>query len=228
MTLLRTLLWFVVAVAVMLGAVWLAERPGTVTAEWQGWRLDSSVGALVRRHRRADPGLHRPVAALSLDHGRAGGVARRLGREPAPARLSRAHPGTGRRRGRRRQRSAEACAQGREAPRRAGAHAAAVGAGRPAHRRSRGRQSCLHRHARRRADGLPRPARPDRPGVARRRPGQGARLCRARLPAPAADALGGPFAVRHAGAGRPVEGGPGHAGHAACAARSWRRTRAAP
>jgi len=47
MTTLRTLIWFVVAAAAMLAAVWLADRPGTVTAEWQGWRLDSSVGALL-------------------------------------------------------------------------------------------------------------------------------------------------------------------------------------
>jgi HemY protein len=47
MTLLRTLLWFVVAAAVMLAAVWLAERPGTVTAEWHGWRLDTSVGVIL-------------------------------------------------------------------------------------------------------------------------------------------------------------------------------------
>ena len=47
MTTLRTLIWFVVAAVAMLGAVWLAERPGTLTAEWQGWRLDTSVGALL-------------------------------------------------------------------------------------------------------------------------------------------------------------------------------------
>ncbi len=47
MTLLRTLLWFVVAAAAMFAAVWLAERPGTVTAEWHGWRLDTSVGVIL-------------------------------------------------------------------------------------------------------------------------------------------------------------------------------------
>ncbi len=47
MTTLRTLIWFVVAAVAMLGAVWLAERPGCLTAEWQGWRLDTSVGALL-------------------------------------------------------------------------------------------------------------------------------------------------------------------------------------
>jgi HemY protein len=44
---LRTLFWFLAAVAAMLGAVWLAERPGAVTAEFRGWRLDTSVGALM-------------------------------------------------------------------------------------------------------------------------------------------------------------------------------------
>ena len=47
MTILRTLIWFAIAAAAMLGAVWLAERPGTVTAEWHGWRLDTSVGVLL-------------------------------------------------------------------------------------------------------------------------------------------------------------------------------------
>ena len=47
MTTLRILIWFVIAAAAMLGAVWLAERPGTLTAEWQGWRLDTSVGVLM-------------------------------------------------------------------------------------------------------------------------------------------------------------------------------------
>ncbi len=47
MTLLRTLLWFVIAAAAMFAAVWLAERPGTVTAEWHGWRLDTSVGVIL-------------------------------------------------------------------------------------------------------------------------------------------------------------------------------------
>jgi len=31
----------------MFGAVWLAERPGVVTAEFHGWRLDTSVGVLL-------------------------------------------------------------------------------------------------------------------------------------------------------------------------------------
>jgi HemY protein len=44
---LRTLFWFLAAVVAMLGAVWLAERPGAVTAEFRGWRLDTSVGALM-------------------------------------------------------------------------------------------------------------------------------------------------------------------------------------
>ena len=44
---LRTLIWFVIAAVAMLGAAWLVEQPGTVTAEWRGWRLDTSAGALV-------------------------------------------------------------------------------------------------------------------------------------------------------------------------------------
>ena len=47
MTHLRTILWFVVAAAVMLAAAWLAERPGMVTAEWHGWRLDTNVGVVL-------------------------------------------------------------------------------------------------------------------------------------------------------------------------------------
>jgi HemY protein len=47
MTFLRTLVWFAVATALMLGAVWLAERPGAVTMQWRGWRLDTSVGVLL-------------------------------------------------------------------------------------------------------------------------------------------------------------------------------------
>ncbi|MEI6203068.1 MAG: heme biosynthesis HemY N-terminal domain-containing protein, partial [Enhydrobacter sp.] len=46
-TTLRVLIWFVIAAAVMLGAVWLAERPGTLTAEWRGWRVDTSVGVVL-------------------------------------------------------------------------------------------------------------------------------------------------------------------------------------
>lgn len=42
----RTLAWFALAAALMLAAVWLAEQPGTVTAEFHGWRLDTSVGML--------------------------------------------------------------------------------------------------------------------------------------------------------------------------------------
>ncbi len=47
MTLFRTLIWFTIAVVAMLGAAWLAEQPGIVTAEFRGWRLDTSVGALM-------------------------------------------------------------------------------------------------------------------------------------------------------------------------------------
>jgi HemY protein len=44
---LRTLIWFALAAVAMLAAVWLAEQPGVVTAEFRGWRLDTSVGAVM-------------------------------------------------------------------------------------------------------------------------------------------------------------------------------------
>ena len=47
MTTLRILIWFAIAAVAMLVAVWLAERPGTLTAEWQGWRLDTNVGVVL-------------------------------------------------------------------------------------------------------------------------------------------------------------------------------------
>jgi HemY protein len=47
MTLLRTLVWFVLVAVAMTIAVWLAQRPGVVTVQWQGWRLDTSVGVLL-------------------------------------------------------------------------------------------------------------------------------------------------------------------------------------
>src|SRR5262245_38323727 len=46
MTLLRTLVWFVLLAVAMTVAVWLMQRPGLVTIQWQGWRLDTSVGVL--------------------------------------------------------------------------------------------------------------------------------------------------------------------------------------
>jgi HemY protein len=47
MTFVRTLIWFAVGLVAMLAAVWLAERPGNVTVEWRGWRLDTSAGVLL-------------------------------------------------------------------------------------------------------------------------------------------------------------------------------------
>lgn len=47
MTFVRTLIWFAIAAVAMLGAVWLAQRPGYVTVEWRGWRLDTSVGVVL-------------------------------------------------------------------------------------------------------------------------------------------------------------------------------------
>src|SRR5262249_33883279 len=54
--------------------------------------------------------------------------------------------------------------------------------------------------------------RPHQPGAARRRSSQGLDLCRARLSPAAADAVGRPFAVRHAGPARPVESRARHLG----------------
>src|SRR5690349_6675104 len=45
-TAIRLLLWFAAIVVVMFGAAWLAERPGTVTAQFHGWRLDTNVGVI--------------------------------------------------------------------------------------------------------------------------------------------------------------------------------------
>ena len=39
----RILVYFAVVFAVAVGAAWLADRPGTVTIDWQGWRLDTSL-----------------------------------------------------------------------------------------------------------------------------------------------------------------------------------------
>jgi HemY protein len=47
MTLLRIIIWFVALLGAMLGAVWLANRPGSVVIEWQSWRVDTSVGVLL-------------------------------------------------------------------------------------------------------------------------------------------------------------------------------------
>ena len=42
----RTLLYLAVFAALAGGAAWLADRPGAVTLEWQGWRVDTSVALL--------------------------------------------------------------------------------------------------------------------------------------------------------------------------------------
>lgn len=43
---LRTLIYFIELAAVLVIAVWLAARPGHVAVDWQGWRIETSVGAL--------------------------------------------------------------------------------------------------------------------------------------------------------------------------------------
>ncbi len=42
----RIVAYLVVAAAIMVGVVWLAEKPGDVTIVWQGWRIEMSVGVL--------------------------------------------------------------------------------------------------------------------------------------------------------------------------------------
>ena len=42
----RTLIFFIEVALVVALAVWLAERPGVVAIDWQGWRVETSVGVL--------------------------------------------------------------------------------------------------------------------------------------------------------------------------------------
>ena len=42
----RVLVYLALVAALSAAAVWVAERPGSVTLVWQGWRLDSSVAVL--------------------------------------------------------------------------------------------------------------------------------------------------------------------------------------
>ena len=43
----RTLILVAVFAALAAGGAWLADRPGSVTLDWQGWRVDTSVALLV-------------------------------------------------------------------------------------------------------------------------------------------------------------------------------------
>ena len=43
---LRFLIYVVEVVVVVAIAVWLADRPGVVSLDWQGWRIETSVGIL--------------------------------------------------------------------------------------------------------------------------------------------------------------------------------------
>lgn len=43
----RTIAFLLVAALAVLGAVWFADRPGTVTLAWQGWQVETSVAMLV-------------------------------------------------------------------------------------------------------------------------------------------------------------------------------------
>ncbi len=42
----RALIFFVEVAVIAALAVWLADRPGTVSVDWQGWRIETSVGIL--------------------------------------------------------------------------------------------------------------------------------------------------------------------------------------
>lgn len=42
----RTLAYIVVLVALVAAAVWLADHPGDVSLDWQGWRIETSVAVL--------------------------------------------------------------------------------------------------------------------------------------------------------------------------------------
>jgi HemY protein len=44
---LRTLFFFLKLAVLVAAAVWLADRPGTVSLEWLGYRIDTSVGVLL-------------------------------------------------------------------------------------------------------------------------------------------------------------------------------------
>lgn len=43
----RAVRYLIVVAALVAGAVWLADNAGTVTLNWRGWRIDTSVGVLM-------------------------------------------------------------------------------------------------------------------------------------------------------------------------------------
>ena len=43
----RAISWIIILGVLVAGAVWFADRPGAVTLDWQGWRIESTVGILV-------------------------------------------------------------------------------------------------------------------------------------------------------------------------------------
>jgi HemY protein len=44
----RSTLWFLLKLAILIaGAIWIADRPGHVSFDWLGWRVDTSVGVLL-------------------------------------------------------------------------------------------------------------------------------------------------------------------------------------
>lgn len=43
----RLILWALAIAALIGGATWLADNPGSLTLEWRGWRIDSTVAVLI-------------------------------------------------------------------------------------------------------------------------------------------------------------------------------------
>ena len=43
----RLILWSVAIAALIAAATWLADNPGSLTLEWRGWRVDSTVAVLI-------------------------------------------------------------------------------------------------------------------------------------------------------------------------------------
>jgi HemY protein len=43
----RAISWIIILGVLVAGAVWFADRPGAVTLDWQGWRIETTVGFLM-------------------------------------------------------------------------------------------------------------------------------------------------------------------------------------
>src|SRR5579885_158479 len=198
MRLLFTLLLMAAAVA---AAVLIANQPGHVAIFWQDRRIDAPVAVLIAAVIAAALILAALIWLLRRILGGPGAFLRR------------------RRERRRRQgyraltqgmvavaagdaEEAQKLAQGRRAPGRAAAHAAAVGAGGAAQWRRACRDTLLHGDAGAARDRVPGPAWPGDAGLEGRRRGHRAAARRARADATAAHALGAEQLAGAAGARR--------------------------